>query len=103
MGRLRLPNGLHLAFQKWTPPALHPNIHEDNKIFCIHGWLDNSNSFSFLAPRFADMGYEVVAIDAIGHGWSDHIHSSSTYHYIDRCYLLNLSHFQFLCLINTVI
>jgi pimeloyl-ACP methyl ester carboxylesterase len=43
------------------------------KILLMHGWLDNSNSFSTLAPVLASSGYHVIALDNAGHGKSDHL------------------------------
>jgi pimeloyl-ACP methyl ester carboxylesterase len=47
------------------------------RILCTHGWLDNSNSFSYLGPILAAKGYEIIAIDWLGHGHSDHIEGLS--------------------------
>jgi pimeloyl-ACP methyl ester carboxylesterase len=41
-------------------------------ILCIHGFQDNANSFFFLAPRLASMGFFVVCVELTGHGRSDH-------------------------------
>lgn len=40
-------------------------------ILCLHGWLDNANSFRPLMPLLADS--DIVAIDLPGHGYSDHL------------------------------
>lgn len=63
MKTLRLAtSGLRVAYQVWG---------EGNpiKILCLHGWLDNSNSFNVLAPYLLENGnFEIVAIDHVGHG-----------------------------------
>ena len=62
MRTLRLAhNGLNVSYQRWG---------EGNsiKVLCLHGWLDNSNSFSYLASFLAPHTFEVVAVDHIGHG-----------------------------------
>lgn len=41
-----------------------------HRILCVHGWLDNANSFSPLLPLLENA--EIVAIDLPGHGYSDH-------------------------------
>ena len=53
------------------------------KILALHGWLDNAASFCELAPKLADIGYEVVAIDFPGHGKSDHRAKGHFTHFID--------------------
>jgi len=53
------------------------------KILALHGWLDNAASFCQLAPKLAEIGYEVVAIDFAGHGHSDHKASGHFVHFID--------------------
>lgn len=39
-------------------------------ILCLHGWLDNANSFKALMPLLLDSN--IVAVDLPGHGHSDH-------------------------------
>jgi pimeloyl-ACP methyl ester carboxylesterase len=60
--KIRLVNGLSIAYQRWNDGLNNP------KVLCVHGWLDNSNSFAYLGPKLASKGYDVVAIDLMGHG-----------------------------------
>lgn len=53
------------------------------KMLALHGWLDNAASFCELAPKLADIGYEVIAIDFPGHGKSDHRAKGHFTHFID--------------------
>jgi len=62
---LKLHDGVTIAFQRW-------GIGNAKRVFCIHGWLDNSNSFSSLGPFLASKGFEVTACDLLGHGHSSH-------------------------------
>lgn len=68
-----LPHKTHtscsFAYQRWGKGNA-------KKIICFHGWLDNSMSFSFLGPRLAEIGYDVVAADHQGHGRSSHAASA---------------------------
>ncbi len=56
-------DGLQFAAQTWGDPAHYP-------ILALHGWLDNSASFSALAPLLNNV--YIVAIDMAGHGQSSH-------------------------------
>lgn len=40
------------------------------RVLCLHGWLDNANSFVPIAPHLDNV--DLVAIDLPGHGMSDH-------------------------------
>lgn len=41
-----------------------------HKILCLHGWLDNANSFKPLLPLINSA--EIIAVDLPGHGYSEH-------------------------------
>ena len=56
-------NGFTYAAQYWGDGAGMP-------IIALHGWLDNSASFSVLAPQLE--GVQLLALDLAGHGYSDH-------------------------------
>ncbi len=54
----------------------HSPTEKKQRILCIHGWLDNANSFYPLLPLIKNA--DVVAIDLPGHGHSDHLSSIYT-------------------------
>ena len=60
MGRLTLLDGVKIAYQEW---GLHSSA---SKVFALHGWLDNSNSFNYLGQYLGERGHHVVAIDFAG-------------------------------------
>ena len=60
--RLSLPH-IELAAHLYGPEDGLP-------VIALHGWLDNSMSFSRLAPKLK--GLRIVAIDMAGHGHSEH-------------------------------
>ncbi|PID60362.1 MAG: alpha/beta hydrolase [Gammaproteobacteria bacterium] len=47
------------------------------RILCLHGWLDNANSFLPLMPELP--ACDLVAIDLPGHGYSTHLHDSYSF------------------------
>ena len=77
-------NGITLAGQSYTntPPSTHPNgsanSTEEQRILCLHGWMDNCRSFYWLAPHILQNSHStsthtrIVALDFVGHGHSDH-------------------------------
>lgn len=74
---MREPIELQTVFgtiRGWRRPGPHA---DSPKILAFHGWLDNADSFVPLEPFLAD--FELVAIDQIGHGFSDHLPLSSDY------------------------
>ncbi|BFM20380.1 alpha/beta fold hydrolase [Gilvimarinus japonicus] len=66
--------GLQYKAQQWGSEAGHP-------VLALHGWLDNSASFSRLAPQLANLN--LVALDMAGHGQSDHRPGSAPYNIWD--------------------
>ncbi|XP_038038868.1 serine hydrolase-like protein 2 [Anas acuta] len=65
----------HLAAKAWGSPEGHP-------VLCLHGWLDNANTFDRLIPLLPkDCHY--VAMDFSGHGLSSHRPAGSPYHFLD--------------------
>jgi pimeloyl-ACP methyl ester carboxylesterase len=67
--------GLTIAYKVWGNPKNPP-------IVALHGWLDNANSFNYLAPYLQEQ-YYFIAIDLPGHGHSSHLPLSSNYHFTD--------------------
>ena len=47
------------------------NANSETRTLCLHGWLDNANSFVPMMPYLPDM--DLVAIDLPGHGHSSHL------------------------------
>jgi pimeloyl-ACP methyl ester carboxylesterase len=68
-------NNLHYALRCWGNPS-YPTI------LAVHGWMDNAASFDVLAPHLAQH-YYVIAVDLLGHGYSDARHPADYYHYLD--------------------
>jgi pimeloyl-ACP methyl ester carboxylesterase len=56
-------NGFSYAGQLWGDDGGLP-------VIALHGWLDNSGSFTRLAPQLR--GVQCLAVDLSGHGLSDH-------------------------------
>lgn len=51
-----------------------PNVKNSKPILCLHGYLDNSNSFRPLAPYLCQNNqYYMIAIDLPGHGLSSYL------------------------------
>ncbi|NWV44138.1 SEHL2 protein, partial [Grantiella picta] len=65
----------HVAAKAWGPSGGHP-------VLCLHGWLDNANTFDKLIPLLP-RGYYYVAMDFSGHGLSSHRPAGCAYHFLD--------------------
>ncbi|CCQ10630.1 putative hydrolase [Pseudoalteromonas luteoviolacea B = ATCC 29581] len=53
-------------------------------VLCLHGWLDNANSFLPLAQLSSANGpMRFLAIDFAGHGQSDWRHEAHQYYFVD--------------------
>ncbi len=61
--------GLRLAAQRWHRGGV--------PVIALHGWLDNSESFSLLAPHLPNV--DLVALDMAGHGMSSHRAAHASY------------------------
>lgn len=72
-----------IAGLAWEQPGWQT---EAPRVIYLHGWLDNAASFIPLASLMPALNG--VALDLPGHGYSDHRHASTRYHFID--YLFNL-------------
>lgn len=77
-------------------PAIHPTPDRSNqhtkgkttgeRLLCVHGWLDNANSFVPMFPHLDN--FEIVAIDLPGHGSSSHIGAAGHYQLLEAALLL---------------
>ncbi|XP_032862996.1 serine hydrolase-like protein 2 isoform X2 [Tyto alba] len=65
----------HVAAKAWGPSEGHP-------VLCLHGWLDNANTFDRLIPLLPRDCY-YVAMDFSGHGLSSHRPAGCPYHFLD--------------------
>ena len=62
-----------------------PNAIDAPKLLCVHGWLDNANSFVPMMPYLP--AFDLVAIDLPGHGYSDALPRGYTFH--ELCYQIS--------------
>ncbi|XP_044157353.1 serine hydrolase-like protein isoform X2 [Bufo gargarizans] len=72
--RFKVPWG-HLAAKAWGPSEGRP-------VLCLHGWLDNANTFDRLIPMLPQDHY-YVALDFSGHGQSSHMPIGVRYQHLD--------------------
>ena len=56
-------HGRKIAGKRW-------GVEGGKRVIALHGWLDNANSFDFIAPELP--GLDLLALDFAGHGFSDH-------------------------------
>lgn len=63
-------DGLDISAQQWGETGQKP-------VLALHGWLDNSASFSALAPLLT--GVDFIALDMAGHGQSSHRPGTAPY------------------------
>lgn len=78
-GSITCSDGIKLAFRRWESNRSSSvdgnessNCRKKNRILCLHGWLDNAESFHILGPEISKKGYDVVALEFPGHGFSSH-------------------------------
>lgn len=72
--------GFNIACKIWGNPKNPP-------ILALHGWLDNANSFNYLAP-YLEKDFYLIAIDLPGHGHSSHLPAGCYYHFTDALFTL---------------
>lgn len=72
-------NGMTYAAQRWHTGD--ERIRPLRRVLCLHGWLDNSESFAKLAPLLEHS--DVVALDMAGHGESSHRSAHARYDIYD--------------------
>ncbi|KAG8436443.1 hypothetical protein GDO86_007511, partial [Hymenochirus boettgeri] len=72
--RFAVPWG-HLAAKAWGNCDGLP-------VLCLHGWLDNANSFDRLVPLLPK-DHHYVALEFSGHGLSSHLPQGVRYQHID--------------------
>jgi pimeloyl-ACP methyl ester carboxylesterase len=70
-----LGNGRHFAAKVWGKAS-------EKRYLCFHGWLDNAASFDRIAPQLTKLG-QVIAVDMVGHGFSDHLSQGAHYYVWD--------------------
>ena len=68
---------LNIDVRGFQIAALRATNGTRHRILCLHGWLDNANSFLPLLPLINDA--DIIAIDLPGHGKSDHQSGNSVY------------------------
>ena len=62
--------GAQLSGKLWGSDGGQP-------VLALHGWMDNAGSFDMLAPLLDQ--YQILAIDSIGHGRSEHFPDGHVY------------------------
>lgn len=62
-----LVNGLQLHYRRWNTPTPKPDL---PPILFLHGLASSSYIWNLVAPRLAEYGHEVIALDQRGHGES---------------------------------
>jgi len=80
------PTDIQLDTRQGRMAGLAWRLEGAPRVLFLHGWLDNAASFIPLAPLMDRL--DRVALDLPGHGYSEHRHSTTRYHFID--YLFNV-------------
>ncbi len=73
------PETISLSVNGKTIAGIRHRVEDQDlptKVLCLHGWLDNANSFLPMMSLLPEI--DLVAIDMPGHGFSDHLDSTYT-------------------------
>lgn len=70
---------VHIQLQWGNLAGLHWSRPGKPKVLCLHGWLDNAASFVPMAACLK--GFDLLAIDFAGHGFSSHRPETSRYYF----------------------
>lgn len=62
------PDGVKTYYRRYPPSGPADKL----PVLCMHGLTRNSRDFEDIAPRIADSGRTVIAVDVRGRGRSDH-------------------------------
>jgi pimeloyl-ACP methyl ester carboxylesterase len=77
-GTLATPDGMNLDYLKFSSSSTSPaSSKKVRKVVCLHGFMDNANTFTKLAPHLVASAAPSEAIDLhcldfLGHGRSSH-------------------------------
>ncbi|KAJ3178725.1 hypothetical protein HDU85_005128 [Gaertneriomyces sp. JEL0708] len=77
------PDGIHIAAKEYQSEGVESDLAVN--ILCLHGWLDNANSFDPLLNHLvshkqpSDVSYHIISVDFPGHGLSSHRHPQAAY------------------------
>jgi pimeloyl-ACP methyl ester carboxylesterase len=55
----------------------------DHVVLLLHGFLEHAHVWDWVAPRLAEVGHHVYALDWRGHGDSEWVGNGGYYHFID--------------------
>lgn len=77
---------IQIAVPGFTLAAKTHGQPEQPAMLALHGWLDNANSFEWLAEQLPD--YYFIALDLPGHGQSSHLPAGCHYHFSDGIFTI---------------
>jgi len=76
--------GTHkVVYSDWKPK--NDGANNASILVCIHGLTGNGNDFDFLADKFTNENYRIIAIDLAGRGRSDFLKNPQDYNYDQYC------------------
>ena len=79
---MKLSNEVRFETSRGVMAGLRSEDATGPRVLCLHGWMDNAATFFPLSMRLP--GLDLVALDLIGHGHSDHRHPSANYYFMEN-------------------